>query len=214
MADTLALIEKIKLFESKEFVRWYESMCLFNPNIDKEQELFNQVISDGTSNRFYKLFSHLKSNLDYPSIYADLISIISQDYEYFVQSCKNELIKKLSLYSNLYLMKFEISQSNANSKKYLYEFIIQELEKKTIYRDIYSCERMEEITIDITKLKLKIIQLNQPIHEYTKLLDVDKIVELEYSRHTQKYYGIDQIDYDRLRYDFSQVKNISLSLLE
>ncbi len=216
MSETLALslIDKIKSFESRDFVQWYQSMCLSNANMDQEQELFNQVILDGTSNRFYRLFTHLESNVDHTSNYVDLISIISQDYEYFIQNCKNELIKKLSSHSNLYLMKFEISQSNANSKKNLFEFVVQELEKKPIYRDIFSYEKMEEVTIYIIKLKFKIIKLNQPIHQYTELLDVGKIFELEYSIQTKKYYGIDQIDYDRLIYDFSQVKNISISLLE
>ncbi len=209
--ETYELIKKIKSMEQDDFEQWFRQMILVNSNESIEEQLFNKIITNSSENKLYRLLRHIDNydtnEQENTYAYNDLISLVMEEKDYFINKTKNYIIKKMASYSKLYLIKFRLFNED-------YKLVVQEIEKEYHGKELYEYEKCEHIIVDITKYKFKIIKSIVKTKKYEDLLEQDQVFNLEYSDYSQCYYGIEFDKIGMVNNIFSEAVDIELTELE
>ncbi len=190
--EKINFINKIKSFDSNEFVEWYISMIEFNLRSTVEENLFASAITDGSSNRFYKLFNHLEHyDPKKTSPYQDLISLVKDEYDLFVTKCKQVIIKKLG--SDIFLLRFK--RKFYDDK---FELIVHQIKK-------------ENLDIDTIFFQYEIIGPNIPLTDFVSLMVPNQLINLKLSSYSGTHIGIEFVNAGIQNHNFINLEYLQVS---
>jgi hypothetical protein len=192
--EYIELIDKINLMSDETFTNWYNTMIQYNTGYTDEEKIFRIIITDSTNDKYYKLFNHFK-NYDESIFgeYKDLLNIIIEDKEYYIQKAKKDLINKISTLGKLYNLTIRTDRNT-------FILIVKENKKQTYKQTYYDSTKDLEIEYSTELIEYIMIKYNI-VKDYEKIIFTGNKIMVKRNKNNA-YYDLEFKNGGMLNYHF------------
>lgn len=130
----ISLIKYIKSLNPDEFIQWYNNTIQYGSNLVNDNKIINHMVKLSTNDKYLnnlKYFElHKHNNNDYRI--NDLLYIIIDDLDYFVQKCKNNLVKNILEDAKLFEINIDVKpEIMTNELRETFGFISKQISSYT-----------------------------------------------------------------------------------
>ena len=133
-------INKIKELDNTDFMYYCINRYKYHKN-----DIFDDIYPDY---KYYKLFLYFVDYYEHPD--NELLNLILDDKDYFIDNAKKEVLNELQKLHKLYTIKFSINDNIDDIK----EIIVEEISKYTENIEYYDYDKVILVETEISKFNI------------------------------------------------------------